>query len=63
MYLIHMLFITLIPGMIYGVKYSVLIFVVLVAICLVSAMLIDALEKLSRYDRLRVGIVKQIDKW
>ena len=63
MYLIHMLFITLIPGMIYGVKYSVLIFVVLVAICLVSAMLIDALEKLSRYDRLRVGIVRQIDKW
>lgn len=63
MYLIHMLFIKLIPGVIYGVKYSVLIFVVLVAICLATAMLIDALEKLSRYDRLHVGIVKQIDKW
>lgn len=63
MYLIHMLFIKLIPGMIYGVKCSVLIFVVLVAMCLVSAMLIDALEKLSCYDKLRVGILKQIDKW
>ena len=63
MYLIHMLFIKLIPGIIYGAKYSVLIFVVLVAICIVAAMLIDALEKLFRYDRLRVGIVKQIDKW
>ena len=63
MYLTHMLFIKLIPGVIYGVKYSVLIFVMLVAICLATAMLIDALEKMSRYDRLRVGIVKQIDKW
>lgn len=63
MYLIHLLFIKLISGVIYGVKYSVLIFVVLVAICLATAMLIDALEKLSRYDRLRFGIVKQIDKW
>ena len=63
MYLIHMLFIRLLSGVIYGMKYSVLVFVVLVAICLVTAMLIDALEKLSRYDRLRVGIVKQIDKW
>lgn len=63
MYLIHMLFIKLIPGMIYGVKYSVLIFMVFVAVCLAAAMLIDVLEKLSRYDRLRVGIVKQIDKW
>jgi len=63
MYLIHMLFIKLIPGIIYGVKYSVLIFVVFVAVCLAAAMLIDALEKLFRYNRLRVGIVKQIDKW
>ena len=63
MYLIHMLFIKLLSGVIYGMKYSVLVFGVLVAICLVTAMLIDALEKLSRYDRLRVGIVKQIDKW
>jgi peptidoglycan/LPS O-acetylase OafA/YrhL len=63
MYLTHILFVKLIPGVIYGVKYSVLIFVVFVAVCLAAAMLIDALEKLSRYDRLRVGIVKQIDKW
>ena len=63
MYLTHILFVKLIPGVIYGAKYSVLIFVVFVAFCLVTAMLIDALEKLSRYDRLRVGIVKQIDKW
>jgi peptidoglycan/LPS O-acetylase OafA/YrhL len=63
MYLIHMLFIKLIPGVIYGVKYSVLVFMLFVAVCLVAAMLIDALEKLSRYDRLRVGVVKLIDKW
>ena len=63
MYLTHILFVKLIPEVIYGAKYSVLIFVVFVAFCLVTAMLIDALEKLSRYDRLRVGIVKQIDKW
>lgn len=63
MYLTHMLFIELIPEVMYGMRYSVLIFVVLVAICLVAAILIDALQKLSRYDRLRVRIVKQIDKW
>ena len=63
MYLTHILFVKLFPGVIYGAKYSVLIFVVLIAICLAAAMLIDALEKLSRYDRLRVGIVNKIDKW
>lgn len=63
MYLTHMLFIKLIPGLLYGVKYSMLIFMVFVTVCLAAAMLIDVLEKLSRYDRLRVGIVKLIDKW
>ncbi len=63
MYLTHMLFIKLIPEVIHGAKWSVLIFMVFAAFCLVSAMLIDALEKVSRYDELRVEIVKQIDKW
>lgn len=63
MYLIHMLFIKLIPGVIYGVKYSVLVFMLFVAVCLLAAMLVDAMEKLFHYDRLRVGIVKLIDKW
>jgi peptidoglycan/LPS O-acetylase OafA/YrhL len=63
MYLTHMLFVKLIPGVIYSVNYSVLIFIMFVAICIVAAMLIDSLQKWSRYDRLRVGVVKQIDKW
>lgn len=62
MYLTHILFVILIPGVVYGVKYSVLIFSVFVAVCLVAAMMIDALQKWFRYDRLRVGIVKQINK-
>lgn len=63
MYLTHILFVKLIPGVIYGAKYAVLIFVVFVAVCLVTAMLIDGLEKLSRYNKLNVLLVKQIDKW
>ena len=62
MYLTHILFVILIPEVIYGVKYSVLIFIVFVFVCLVAAMIIDALQKWFRYDRLRVGIVKQINK-
>ena len=62
MYWTHMLFIMLIPGMIYGMKYSVLIYAVFVAICIVTAALIDGLEKVTRYDKLRVAVVNRIDK-
>ncbi len=63
MYLTHILFVELMPKMIYGAKYAVLIFVVFVAVCLAAAMLIDGLEKVSRYNKLSVLIVKQIDRW
>lgn len=63
MYLTHILFVELIPEVIYGAKYAVLVFVVFIAVCLVAAMLIDGLEKVSRYNKLSVLIVQQIDKW
>ena len=63
MYLTHILFVELKPEVFYGAKYAVLIFVVFVAVCLVTAMLIDGLEKVSRYNKLSVLIVKQIDRW
>lgn len=63
MYLTHILFVQLMPRVIYGAKYAVLIFVLFVVVCMVAAMLIDALEKLSRYNKLSVLITQRIDKW
>ena len=63
MYLTHILFVNLISDVIYGAKYAVLIFVVFVTVCLIAAMLIDGLEKLSRYNKLSVLITQHIDKW
>ena len=51
------------PEVIYGAKYAVLVFVVFVVVCLVAAMLIDGLEKLSRYNKLSVLITQRIKKW
>ena len=34
-----------------------------VTVCLIAAMLIDGLEKLSRYNKLSVLITQHIDKW
>ena len=63
MYFTHLLFVKLIPEVIYGVKYSVLIYAVFVAVCMVTAALIDGLEKVTLYDKMRVAIVNRIDKW
>ena len=63
MYLVHVLFLKLIPNVIYGAKYAVLVFVVFMAISLVAAMLIDWLQKALRYDKLQTSVLNQIDKW
>ena len=63
MYLVHVLFLKLIPNVIYGARFAVLIFVVFMAISLVAAMLIDWLQKTLRYDKLQTLVLNQIDKW
>lgn len=63
MYLTHVLFIHLMPNVVYAAKYSFLVFLVFLSVCLLSAILISFLQKRVQYDRLRLMIVKRIEKW
>ncbi len=60
MYLIHVLFIVLLPKVIYYPRYSVLVFVLFVIVCLTSALVIDWLERVTRYDKLRLSLVSAV---
>ena len=60
MYFTHVLFIVLLPRIIYYPKYSILVFVLFSIICLAVAMVISWLERVSCYDRLRLTIVNSI---
>lgn len=62
LYLIHTLFLILIPNVIYGAKLAPLVFVVFMAFSLAAAVLLDWLQKMLRYDRLKLAILNQIDK-
>ena len=61
MYLTHVLFIRLMPGIIYYPKQSILAFVLFVVVSLGLAMMIDWMEKVSRFDKLRLAIVGKIN--
>ena len=60
MYLIHVLFIVLLPKVVYYPRYSVLVFVLFAIVCLTSAMVIDWLERVTRYDKLRLSLVSAV---
>ena len=63
MYLTHVLFIHLMPNVVYAARYSFLVFLVFLSVCLLSAILISFLQKRVQYDSLRLMIVKRIEKW
>lgn len=61
MYLTHVLFLKIIPQIVYYPKYSVLVFVLFFAICLSAAIFIAWLEKVLRYDKLRLAVVNRLN--
>ena len=63
LYLVHALFLKLIPNVIYGARFAILVFVVFMAVSLAVAMLIDMFQKALCYDKLQTSILNQIDKW
>ena len=63
MYFTHVLFLILIPRIIYWPRYSILVFILFVIICLSAAMMIDRLKMITHFDNLRLAIVNQINQW
>lgn len=61
MYLTHVLFLKIIPQIVYYPKYSILVFILFVVICLGAAIFIAWLEKVSRYDKLRLALVNRLN--
>jgi peptidoglycan/LPS O-acetylase OafA/YrhL len=61
MYLIHVLFIILIPQIIYYSEHSISAYVVFVGISLIMAIFIDWLEKVSHFDKLRLTLVNRVN--
>ena len=61
MYLTHVLFIKIIPQIVYYPKYSVLVFILFVVICWGAAIFIAWLEKVLRYDKLRLALVNRLN--
>ena len=60
MYLTHVLLIKLLPRIVYYPKYAVLIFLFFIIACLAVAMAIDWLERVTRYDKLRLALVNSL---
>lgn len=60
MYLTHVLLIELMPKIVYYPRYSALIFLFFVIVCLAVAMAIDWLERVTRYDKLRLVLVNSL---
>ena len=61
MYLTHVLFLKIIPQVIFFPKYSVLVFILFAIICFVTAYFITWLEKVSHYDKLRLALVNRLE--
>ena len=62
MYLTHVLLILLLPKAVYYPSYSVLIYVVFAIACLAVAMMIDWLQRVMRYDKLRLALVSAVNQ-
>ncbi len=63
MYLTHTLFQQLIPNIIYSLPSSILVFMLFLAISLGVAVLIEWMQRLVKYDKLQIAIVKKVEKW
>ena len=61
MYLTHVLFLVLLPKVVYYPKYSIFVFVLFVIVCLMMALMIGCLEKASRFDRLRLALIDKVN--
>lgn len=61
MYLTHVLLLVLLPRIIYYPKYSALVFLFFVIVCLAVAMTIDWIERVLHYDKLRLAIVNRVN--
>lgn len=61
MYLTHVLLLVLLPQIIHYPKYSITVFVLFSIVCLAIAVMIDWLERVSRYDKLRLALVSKVN--
>ena len=62
MYLTHVLLIILLPKVVYYPRYSLLVFVLFALACLVVAITIDWLQRVTRYDKLRQELVSAVNQ-
>ncbi len=62
MYLTHVLLIVLLPKVVYFSHVSVLVFVFFSLSSLLVAMVIDWLQKISRYDKLRMALLSIVNQ-
>ena len=60
MYLTHVLFLVLLPQFFYFSKCSILIYLFFTIVCLAAAMLIDWLERVTCYNKVRLSIVNHL---
>lgn len=60
MYLSHVLFLKIIPQIVYYSQYSVLVFFLFTVICLGTARFIAYLEQVTHYDKLRISLLNQL---
>ena len=61
MYLTHVLLLVLLPQIIHYPKYSIIVFVLLFIVCLAIAIMIEWLERVSCYDKLRLALVSKVN--
>lgn len=62
MYLLHTLFLKLIPNVVYAPRYPILIFLWFLALSLAGAVLIGYLQKLVRYDKLQGFVLGKVNR-
>lgn len=60
MYLTHVLFLIIVPSIVYYPKNAVLVFVLFCAICLSTAIIIHWLERITHYDELSQVLVSRL---
>lgn len=62
MYLLHTLFLKLIPDVVYAPRYPILIFLWFLVLSMAGAMLITYLQKLVRYDKLQAFVLDKVNR-
>lgn len=62
MYLLHTLFLKLIPNVVYAPRYPILIFLWFFVLSMAGAMLITYLQKVVRYDKLQTFVLDKVNR-